>query len=81
MLMMIAMINDVYANEVCIMYNDENDDDDDEKTVDNSIICYHVSRDKSKPYCIILYKNLSILIIIIIIIILIIIIAVFENEK
>lgn len=50
------------------------------KPVDNSIICYHVSRDESKPYCIILYKNLSILIIIIIII-LIIIIAVFENEK
>lgn len=24
MLMMIAMINDVYASEVCIMYNDEN---------------------------------------------------------
>lgn len=79
--MMIAMINDVYASEACIMYNDENDDDDDEKKkpVDNSIICYHVSRDESKPYCIILYKNLSILIIIIIIIL--IIIAVFENEK
>lgn len=41
---------------------------------DNSIIRYHV--DKSKPYCIILYKSLSILIIIILIII-----AVFENEK
>lgn len=31
MLMMIAMINDVYASEVCIMYNDENDDDDDDE--------------------------------------------------
>lgn len=61
-----------YASEVCIMYNDENT-----TTMDNSIICYHV--DKSKPYCIILYKSLSILIIIIIIIL--IIIAVFENEK
>lgn len=60
-----------YASEVCIMYNDENDDE-----MDNSITCYHV--DESKPYCIILYKSLSILIIIIIILI---IIAVFENEK
>ena len=41
---------------------------------DNSIIRYHV--DESKPYCIILYKSLSILIIIILIII-----AVFEIEK
>lgn len=70
MLMMIVMINDVYANKVCIMTRTIM------TTMDNSIIRYHVS--KSKPYCIILYKSLSILIIIIIILI---IIAVFENEK
>jgi len=29
MLIMTAMINDVYANGVCIMYNDEDDDYDD----------------------------------------------------